>query len=371
MTVLKTVQPPRQRQQPIILCRLGTNLPNDSCDPARAAMVTIKGYLPVRVKFSSFMEEAEQDETFFYVKEHQQKDQGATANDTLFVTNAPVIPQIRTRVLLKALLGRFGDVKRVTAVDNPLKFSLDRLDEYVVEQRLSWTQACSAPSFLAESGIEGSFAHVVFNSNKEMKRALKEMQKLMSGGRAGSNCVQLDTIELQTLRDTSARQRAHGDDDANPEDDENETIHETKSGLQAVVDRYQSHCRKNTRSLLLEECNAVMESFEDAEEQARRSRVAASSTPDDDGFVVVSHSSQVGSKQELEQDSSAGAERRRKGQKRNRKKKQGAGASELADFYRFQTKVNRKRTVQELRERFEDDLAKLKRMKDEKQFRPF
>ena len=346
-------------------------------------MSTIKGYLPVRLTFSSFMDDTEQDETFFYIKEHQQKDQaGSSKNDTLFVTNAPVIPRIHTRVLLKALLGRFGDIKRVTVVDNPLKHSLDRLeDEHVAEQRLAgWTKSCAAaPSFLAKSGMEGSFAHVVFTSNKEMKRALKEIQKLMmsasaSGGSAHAGIQLLDSIELQTLRDTSARQWAQreGDNDANSEDDEIRTMHETKSGLEAVVDRYQDHCRLNTRSQLLDECNRVMESFEDAEEEARRSRAAASNTPDEDGFVTVSHSSLVGSKQELEQDStSAGAERRRKGQKRNRKKKQGAGASELADFYRFQTKVNRKRTVQELRERFEDDLAKLKRMKEEKQFRPF
>ncbi|GKY96055.1 hypothetical protein MPSEU_000565700 [Mayamaea pseudoterrestris] len=343
-------------------------------------MSTIKGYLPVRVKFQSFINQNEEDETFFYVKEHQQKEQGSTTvkNDTLFITNAPTIPRIRTRLLLTALLGRFGEIKQVSIVENPMKVAADQVDEATAERLHSWTKQFEPPTFLAPSLMEGSFAHVVFTSNKEMKRTLKDLQQMMNEktGKGGLPGVTLNSIDLQTLRDASDQLPLSEDEyDACRQQEEPIKLHSKRnSGFVNVIDRYRHLCRGLARDNLLGECNLVMELFEDAEEQARKTRASATSTVDEDGFVSVSYSAQVGSKQELEQDVNAGTgglERRRKGQGRNRKKKQGAGATELSDFYRFQTKVNRKRTVQELRERFEEDLVKLKRMKDEKQFRPF
>ena len=54
-----------------------------------------------------------------------------------------------------------------------------------------------------------------------------------------------------------------------------------------------------------------------------------------------------------------------------KKKKESTGASELQDFYRFQRKETRKRNVQDLREKFEEDLKKVKKMKEERQYKPF
>ena len=352
----------------------------------------IKGYLPVRVKIPSSA--SERDETFFFVKEHRDgntskvnetKDTGNNKKKkgaTLFVVNAPTVPLVRTRLLLKSLLGRFGEVSRVTVVPNP-RHAQQEADE-LHQQSTLWTTKFGLPSFLPPAYSEGKFAHVVFASPKEMRRALRALTEIMSSPSSSSSDgntlpgLTLDRVEIQTLADESDRQlreertMAKADEDTTWNvDDDNDALPDSSNPQSAVVrlaERYQASLY--SRDSLLEECNNVMEQFETAEEEDRLAREAAANQPDDDGFVTVTYSSQVGSKRELEE--SNNGQGRKKGQKRSRSKKKGySGASELQDFYRFQTKEKRKKSLQELRRRFEDDLAKVKKMKEEKQYRPF
>jgi ribosomal RNA-processing protein 7 len=184
-----------------------------------------------------------------------------------------------------------------------------------------------------------------------------------------NRCITLDKIELQTLADETDRQMREemGMDE---EEEEDEPSPKKLSGILAVAQRYRQSCDRLSREALLEECNAVMQAYEDAEEKDRQERDAAFGQPDEEGFVTVSYNStRVGSKRDL--DEASGDQRRRKAHKRSRKKKKGIGATELNDFYRFQTKENRKKSLHELRQRFEEDLAKVKRMKEERQYRPF
>jgi hypothetical protein len=37
-------------------------------------------------------------------------------NCTLFVSNAPVVPSVRTKLLLKSIFGRYGELDRVTVI---------------------------------------------------------------------------------------------------------------------------------------------------------------------------------------------------------------------------------------------------------------
>lgn len=198
----------------------------------------------------------------------------------------------------------------------------------------------------------------------------------------------LDKLELQTLSDESLRQREATLRKELEEDDDDgfgadfDTTGDTKASgggagskhacVLAVAKRYRESCRflKN-RSLLLEECNAVMQAYEDAEEAKRSAREAARAEPDDDGFVTVSYSNAVGSKIEFEQSATATTPSRRKGNKRSRRKKEAVGSGELKDFYRFQRADNRKRTMDDLRKKFEEDVRKVKRLKEEKEYRPF
>lgn len=304
----------------------------------------IKGYLPVRLSLPT---EDETDDTFFYVKEHFGSDKS-----TLFVANAPIVPGVRPRVLLKSLLGRYGQVERVTVIENPRQTA--------TPPTLVWTG--KNPTFLKPIYSKGRFAHVVFASSKDMKRALRSLIDVMSG-KTKQPGLSLDRLEIQTLKDETRRLDRQ---DANDESDDEDCPAESKTGILAVAERYRASCRAVSRESLLEECNAVMEQFEDSEEADRRQREASKNQPDEDGFVTVSHASQsVGSKRELEEGG------RKKGTKRIRKKKKVSGASELPDFYRFQMKESRKQSLQDLRKRFEQDLAKVQKMKEERQYRPF
>jgi ribosomal RNA-processing protein 7 len=369
----------------------------------------------------SLKKDKNEDETFFFVREHRGKDSSSDTvtntaksgtGSTLFVANAPVVPAISTKVLLKSIFGRFADVLRVTVVQNP------RAAAATVEEgeqsSLSTINSSSAffwsenndyfhPTFLPPilSSNEGKYAHVVFASTKEMKKAKKALEDLMSDRRHRKSskktkkddheeenilpALELDRIEIQTLSDESLRQWEEHREKVllgNNEDDDPDRDHDyekssfrssesAQTGVLAVASRYRESCKLLSRSRLLEECNTVMQNYEEAEEAKRRAQEIAKSQPDEDGFVTVSYSSAVGSKVDLEESITATTPGRRKGNKRSRKKKEAIGSQELKDFYRFQRRENRKRTMEDLRKQFDEDLKRVKRLKEEKQYRPF
>ncbi len=346
----------------------------------------IKGYLPVRLYLPQTWSNEYNDETYFYVREHQA---GKTKSDadnatpskqksTLFVANAPVVPGVSTKILLRSIFGRFADVARVTVVKNP------RGDQELEgPTSLKWSSIFHDPTFLPPIHSEGKFAHVIFENPKGMKKALRAihdaMKKSQNQTRPG---LVLEKIEIQTLSDETSRifreerKRELGladDDDFEQENLDEDLALEQATGIQAVAARYRASCAELSREKLLEECNAVMQAYEDAEQAKKNALEVAKSQPDDDGFVTVSHSTALGSQLELEQSkhATAATNSRRKGNMRSRKKKEGAGSKELPDFYRFQRKENKKRTLEDLRAQFEEDLKRVKRMKEERHYRPF
>jgi ribosomal RNA-processing protein 7 len=369
----------------------------------------IKGYLPVRLKLHSG-----EDETFFFVKEHRATNAkgssfsstrkgGGARSDTLFVVNAPVAPPVPTRALLQALFGRYGNVTRVTVVENPREGSratpspdaASSTTSYSFSSLACWTDRFRPPSFLPASDTSmtrGKFAHVVFDSPGEMKKAFRALSDIMSGipdPREDGNEDWSDKDLLPGLVIARSELQALSP----PLDEESVTIRSDKKGsgqssfgssrVLAVAQRYQRQYRElsASRPALLEECNRVVREFEQDEENERLAREVASNEPDADGFITVSYgsgsaasTSAIGvaptrgsSKRELDEDATG---RRKMGQKRKRKKKV-HGSSELRDFYRFQTKVERKKALQGLRQSFEEDLAKIRKMKEEKQCLPF
>jgi Ribosomal RNA-processing protein 7 (RRP7) C-terminal domain len=340
-----------------------------------SALPMIKGYLPVRLKLPS-----NDDETFFYVKEHRLTTskteldstgiRRSAGGDTLFVVNAPVVPSAPSKSLLKALFGRYGSVARVTVVENPRgEGATQPCSRLKPSEVSSWTNSFAPPTFLPPLASEnqGKFAHVVFDSNSEMKRAYRAFSKVMSSPVSDDEelvpGLRIDTNELQALAPSS----------------DVEEISQARSRKQnrvlAVAQRYQRQYRElaASRSGLLEDCNRVVREFEQLEEGERLAREVSSNKPDEDGFITVGPSAGVASnnqsgKRRLDKDA---AERRKSGAKRKRKKSKQLGASELRDFYRFQNKMERKRTLQDLRRSFEDDLSKIQKLKEEKQCVPF
>mmetsp|Transcript_15796 Transcript_15796/g.34330 ORF Transcript_15796/g.34330 Transcript_15796/m.34330 type:complete len:388 (+) Transcript_15796:64-1227(+) len=377
----------------------------------------IRGYLPLRIGLPPSVgktrtSSARQD-TFLFAKEHRASG-GGRANKTLFVTNCPFVPNVRTSLLLKSIFGRYGDVERVAVVRNPRDIGI--ASALAVASRESdedgggtSKEAPDAASKLFDDQMEifgdpqhinfidrhneGKFAHVVFASAKDMKRAVKAIGKLMGSDYDDDElppACMLGALEIQDLVEASAKlsekekasefpaasiinadNDSDSDDGGDPKQKKKKTV--KTSGIQALVDRQRSLYVK--RRHLLEACNAIMEQYEDAEQEAEARARAASSQPDDEGFVTVVSAKAPAVGADLEDDEIGAAapigEGRRRGSKRKRKKKEARGSSELKDFYRFQTKETRKKGLKELRERFEADLAKVKKLKEEKAYRPF
>ena len=247
----------------------------------------IKGYLPVRLRFprdDHDSKESGHDETFFYVKEHQASAAGngsSSSSATLFVANCPVHATVSTKLLLKSIFGRYGDVSRVTVIATPRRASTSHHnkdgssagEEDAAEALEQWTTRFAAPSFLPPyvsisssssssssepssnqngSVEDGKFAHVVFRSTKEMKQTLQTLTEIMSSSGTESDnellpaAVQVDPIELQTLADETERQRneAMGRLDDEEPMDNGEKQASSSSGVLAVAARYRSGCRR-------------------------------------------------------------------------------------------------------------------------------
>lgn len=412
----------------------------------QATAPLIKGYLPVRLCLPT-TEEGRSDDTFFYVKEHRDHNNTTSSTSTsttnsttttLFVANAPVIPPVSTKLLLKSIFGRYGDVTRVTVVPNPRHFKhqpssaaiMSTSSSTSVDEGIRWTDQFAAPSYFHHAAVleeQGRFAHVVFSSTKELKACLSSLHQVMAAQTKGDKNARtskaddsnsssdddddyddddeeshdndsnnekdnkpqapglvLDLIELQTLADETDRlyreEHRHRRDDSDDDDDNKRKQQKTNRVLR-VAERYRETCCTTSRDRkdLLEECNRVMQQYDDEQARALAATTGGDGEPlvDGDGFVTVTYGNSAGAagstgKRALDEAPvHEQGQKRRKGQKRSRGSKKGPGASELVDFYRFQTKENRKKTLHELREQFEQDLAKVQKLKQERQYRPF
>lgn len=248
---------------------------------------------------------------------------------------------------------------------------------------------------------QGRFAHVHFTSSKEMKKAWVALGGSSNAKKKASSdgeTITLKSFELSGLQDFTHKQYkeekkklqsiynsdSEDDDDSNDEDDgaNSDQVEQTKEdgkpSVSAIDSLIQLHRERTpSRSALKEACNTIMARYEKEEEEAK-ARQAAASQVDADGFVTVSYSTAVGDQLDMEQQgtlgSTGGAQGRMKksGLKRarNRNKKLGGG-DEQAGFYRFQLKESRKRKADDLKARFQEDLERVKKMKEEKMFRPF
>jgi ribosomal RNA-processing protein 7 len=332
-------------------------------DPSK---LLIKGYLPIRILFCSEEDVPNpMDETFCYTKEHFGTDQS-----TLFVANAPFFPGISTRILLRSIFGRFGEIKRVTVVSNPRPAS-ETTSQWLWTSESKWIPSYTTPG-LGIDLCEGKFAHVVFSSPKEKSAALSSLMQVMAqkAEKQHKPGIVVGKLEIQTLKDETYRSVVgdNFDGDIDPSKDPSAS----GTGLFAIAARYRASLERissRQEGGLLDECNQIMQEYEEAEEASRLAKESAH-IPDDDGFVTVTHSSShIGSKLEFEEGIST--TNRRKGSKRRRTKKEALGAAELDDFYRFQQKDTRRKVVQELRKKFEEDLAKVKKLKEERHYRPF
>jgi hypothetical protein len=410
-----------------------------SIDGSEKGMKTacfIKGYLPVRLRLPSHLDinrdtdvTAESDtdehvqndpidETFFYVKEHNasSKDKSDDNDDStiqnigaiLFVANCPLIPNVRSKLLLQSIFGRFGEVTRVTVIPNPKSMNnnhSNRMSSFIedpyVNEPYRWTDRYAmVPTYckqndhgdlIEEFEENGKFAHVVFSSIKEMKRTFRALQEIMSSSSSSSSssilpAITFDPIEMQTLIDESDRQWRnvlHGskgqslfDENDDGDDDDDNDIHQddskqSMSAVQIVAQQYRRNCQSYAdREQLLQECNRVMETYEEIELFTEQRQREITSKPDADGFITVSYSTKVTTTTEdLESNTSKrsrGTDGRRTSRTKTKKKKKGLGGSQpIPDFYRYQTREYRQKSIQDLRQRFDEDKKRLQQLKEQ------
>mmetsp|Transcript_2850 Transcript_2850/g.6036 ORF Transcript_2850/g.6036 Transcript_2850/m.6036 type:complete len:361 (-) Transcript_2850:150-1232(-) len=345
----------------------------------------IKGYLSIRVALPPITlcgNEKLSFTSFIYVKEHAQRASKGSGGDssggggaTLFVANAPANGPVRTDLFLRALFERYGEVQRVTVTKDPRKVSTSSAGEEAAETfREAALAGIDDGLFAAKGGGrgDGKFAHVVFSSGKEMRKALKAMKRDVSEADDGS-AIRLDDDRMDQLEAETARllaEESHQSDDDESKDQNEGESGKSLTGIHAIAAQArQKAYRHISRKKLMDMCNEAMASYETEEAEAERRAKLAAEQPDEDGFITVTHGStpSFGATNDLEEERHG----RRKGGKRNRKRKGVSGADEHMDFYRFQMKETRKKEAVDLKKRFEEDLAKVKKMKEERAYRPF
>jgi len=367
----------------------------------------IKGYLPIRISLPSISTSSSNSKqqqqhsftSFIYIKEHIQRSQGTNTtnnssssggSDTLFISNAPSNGPIRTDLLLQSLFEVYGDIERVTVAQNPRKANLsvinnddEKATEIFRESGISNldTGNIFATDCKSEKG-NGKFAHVVFTSPKEMKRALKLIKKEISDAASKGNGVfvmklnddRMEQLKLESQQlATKQQNREEEEDSDDSQDEDTEDTTRQLTGIQAIAAQARRTANRHiSRSKLMELCDEAMAAFETQETLQEENAKRLAEEPDEDGFITVTSKSSTpsfGITNDLEEEVHT---RRGKSSKRNRKRKAGnSGADELTDFYRFQLKDQRKKEVIDLKQRFEEDLKKVKQMKEERKFRPF
>ena len=360
----------------------------------------IRGYLPICITLPpvNIKDKQHSFKSFIYVKEHIKKSNRSSsaegAGATLFVANAPANGPVRTDLFLRALFEPYGEVKRVTVTQNPKKGGGSSSSSLEHERNEVNTTSAVAGEIFREAALadvyggggdtitssrkrgDGKFAHVVFTSAKELKHALKALQNEMAETEdlftltlsdEKMDELKLETAQLDSKEDVGPSEEGDNDD----EEVNNANQAASLSGIQAVAEQARRKAyRHMSRQQLMQLCNETMAAFEDQEAEAERRAKLAAEQPDDDGFITVTNGStpSFGATNDFEEEKHG--PHRRKAGKRSRKRK-ATGADELSDFYRFQLKETRKKEVQDLKARFEEDLKKVKKLKEEKAYRPF
>jgi len=358
-------------------------------------MNLIKGYIPLTIKVPSSRGN-DADVSYVYLKEHNVRtsdpNSGSNhAGKTLFVANVPFVSGVRSSIFLHALFGKFGEVEKIVIVRNPRTggndenntSSNDKEDSGSTIEKLFQSELSGKIIPMEDDFYdEGKFAHIIFPSSKEMKRALKSLKKQ-------KDCVSFGKLEVRELADQSdqawkkersriSRKLNKGDDDDSSsgdsdafdenEDEDEEKVEEKLTGIMALVQRHRD--RLIDSSVLSAACDSIMSKYEDAEADAEQKLIDSKNQPDEDGFVTVSYSAAVGESDGLEKAASFGVGRRKSG-KRSRKRTVGIGGKELDDFYRFQKRESKKRNLSDLKQQFQEDLERVKKMKEQKLYRPF
>ena len=296
-----------------------------------------------------------------YLKEHN-KDatQGGvnTKGRILFVGNVDYVKDRSLEEIdgyLRMLLGAYGVIESVsvseydheTAEDDedneetgttkqtePTSYSFGNVDVICgLASNHSLSRGSCSTSSSAGRMFESRFAHVVFAEKNALKACL-----------AAS-----DTMYYGITKQIAARYGAKA----------------SECHLLSAKDLYkQRQYRWPITSELQSQAEEFMQSYDEEEHAAKIDRDKRAREPDDDGFVLVKTKNK---KRRTEEKRGTGAPRDREGTKKKKSKE----TKELKHFYRFQMRDEKQQQLVDLRQRFQQDQAKIAAMKAARKFNPF
>lgn len=344
----------------------------------------IKGYLPVRVTFPLVSTHSgtpipSTQHTFFYLKEHIPL-QPQCEHHTIFITNVPVYPGIRSRILLKSLLEPYGTVESVVIVkslsankvSSTLKCVREEYDN-IIDEHIDGSLNFFTNDIEYEWYFEGKFAYVTFSSTLQMKQALHTLVSNSCRTKEWVGCsIEIKNTKVQELQLLSCQLF---------EKYKATFLHTNKftsdNYSNVKVSPILNHVEtlklsRISQTVLKNSCNEMMKIYDDQEEK-RKQQHNETNQPDSDEFTKVSYSNELNNMEErYVLGEAAETSHKRRGIKRSRKKRSISKRSDIhKDFYRFQRKEHKKKKFEELQSQFQEDLKKVAQMKEKKSFQPF
>ncbi|CAM9365200.1 unnamed protein product [Ascophyllum nodosum] len=200
------------------------------------------------------------------------------------------------------------------------------------------------------------YAHVCFSSPKGVQQALA-LEEIPSGALVGKGSAGEDgDAEDQSGDGGKEREEAPDLETENRDENGDQTC-----GYAALIQRHQ----RNFPPLqaLQAEVDSTMARFEEDEAaEAARRKAKLDNPVDDDGFVTVTHKRKRGRNSGIPSHSDGTADAPIKKRK---------GSDKLTDFYRFQMRESRREQLAALRSKFEQDKARVAKMKQQRKFKPF
>lgn len=257
---------------------------------------------------------------------------------TLFLANVPAQIGVDVHMYLKEAFAKFGEVELVRVKESS---DNDAMSSYTVKSAI---------------------AFVIFRSSKGVKSV---MNAPFGESRLPPPSVKASLAEYKP----SKRQRklhSQYQDTANETERKEAMAAALEEDVQSLVRRFRAKLPQ--AKLLQEEVDDYMARFEAAEEEAERKRKEAASKPDADGFVTVAYGKKRrrGGDADGSDGMNGGRKRGRAGSQKKKKKER-----ELKNFYAHQMREAKREQLARLRTRFEEDKARIEKMKAARKFKPF
>ena len=304
-----------------------------------------------------------------YLKEHNKDTTtshggGNTKGRVLFVGNVDYVKDRSLEEIngyLRMLLGPYGIIESVSVSEyeqdkdnnneeeeeeeetsssmnrtEPINYSFGNVDvicglstDHTLSRGLKPTTSSAGAGRLYES----RFAHVIFTEKQSLKACLSAS----------------DTMYYGLTKQVAARYGAKANE----------------CHLLSAKDLYkQRQYRWPVMSELQSQAEEFMRSYDEEEHIAKLDRDKRAREPDNDGFVLVKTKNK---KRRTEEKRGTGAPRDRDGSKKKKNKE----TKELKHFYRFQMRDEKQKQLVDLRQRFQQDQAKIAAMKAARKFNPF